>query len=1224
MKKILSLLILATCTMSLVAKPQFQSGRRYQIKCEQYSSGCTSIGSAHGKQTPVYYLENGGTTDDCYWYITEEEPSKYSIQNASTGEYISLIDDVKNEYTYISNGNGNDIRYVHMTQGLDENYPDKSLWTITVYSGNYFSIRNVYAPNHLWDLRVSPSFVVGTYDRADAPNQNQRFAFYDEYGNVVPDVEETTAMGYDVSSWLVANTNGQSSKWDYNNDWSYNTSGNYTNGEASVVYPFYEIWCPTTRQNWRPDYGTLDDCSLSQTLQNLPAGNYTLQADMIAVLQGNVNYNGQYIGAGPASGVFLFANDSTTDASTEDVQPQRYTVEFTIGNEGTVTLGARTQNAIANWVAIDNIHLYYNTTEDALITGELAKLRADAEGKMSATTLETRIAQTDGSFEQLEALRQEITLMSNLPTGFNVSSWLVADTEADSNKWDNNGWGMAPHGDYHNGDASVVYPFYEKWNQYSWGPLANCSLSQTISNLPAGVYTLQADMIAVLQGDVSYNGRYYRFGPASGVSLFANDNTTNARTVDGVPERYTIDFTVGNLGTVTIGARTENTTANWIALDNIALYYHCTDNALITGELAKVRADLSSRLSSEEIEARIAATDGSFEELEQLRKTIMNMPDIGPLASCAKDITIKGRTIFYIDSPEKYMCSISEKHFGTNFTDTIAYTSINGYGTMSINGTPVASGETYTFENVEAGKTYTISFSNGSETVSYPLTFTSLPIVRINGAFQKDIYNQGYITVAQPNKKKAELLNMKAKWRGGITNGSDKHKRNYHVKLLDENGQKLEKRYFDLRKDNSWILESCQVDMSRIRNRVLTDLWNDYRTDPYYIDQEPEALTGTRGEFVELILDDEYRGIYCMTENMDRKQMKLKKYDEATSEVHGQLWKSKDWCYATFMGTIPDHGGGSYYPKYDLSPTNEDSETWDHYDVKYPDIEDVRPTDWSTLYNAVYFVCKASDEEFKAHFSEYFDMPVFIDYYILMETILSTDNHGKNMFFAVYDKQEDKKITFGVWDMDATCGQRWSDDYYHQSFLGPEQDYATFIDNYEHGDYNLFLRLRNTDPDNFNQRVAKRYRDLRQNNLATDSILRRFQNYFKHFKTAGADQRESAKWSGDSDIAGHTLNFYDENNTQDMNIEYNYLTDWFTRRMNYLDTYRFDIDNLQPNGDVDNDYSVTFDDVRAIANHILGRPNTGIFNPVFADANGDGHVTIADVTTAVNLALGRK
>jgi hypothetical protein len=219
------------------------------------------------------------------------------------------------------------------------------------------------------------------------------------------------------------------------------------------------------------------------------------------------------------------------------------------------------------------------------------------------------------------------------------------------------------------------------------------------------------------------------------------------------------------------------------------------------------------------------------------------------------------------------------------------------------------------------------------------------------------------------------------------------------------------------------------------------------------------------------------------------------------------------------------------------------------------------------------------------------------------------------MFFAVYDQQADKKITLGVWDMDATCGQRWSDDYFHKSFLGPEQDYAQFITDNEHGDYNLFRRLRDTDADQFNLRVAKRYRELRQNNLATDSLLRRFQNYFAHFRTAGADQREYDKWNYNSDIAGHVLDFDDE---------YAYLADWFTRRMQYLDETRFDLANLPPNGDGNGDGTVTIADVTAIVNHILGKPQSGSFNEVMADTNGDGAVTIADVTATVNLILGKK
>jgi spore coat protein CotH len=339
--------------------------------------------------------------------------------------------------------------------------------------------------------------------------------------------------------------------------------------------------------------------------------------------------------------------------------------------------------------------------------------------------------------------------------------------------------------------------------------------------------------------------------------------------------------------------------------------------------------------------------------------------------------------------------------------------------------------------------------------------------------------------------------------------------------------------------------------MSRIRNRVLTDLWNAFCTKPYYIKQEKKAMSGTRGHFVELVLNDEYRGIYCMTENLDRKQMKLKKIDEETQTVHGQLWKSKDWSYGVFMGHDSDNNN---YPKRHPSSYNEWSEMWENYEVKYPDFDDYGyQTDWSTLYDAVDFVCTATDANFRQHFTEYFDLPVVMDYYILMETILSTDNHGKNMFFACYDKQEDKRITLAVWDMDATCGQRWSDDYYHDTFLGPEQDYAQFITRYEHGDYNLFRRLRNTNTEDFNMQVRLRYRDLRQNELATENILNRFRTYLDEFKRCGADQREYDKWSFDSDVAHHQLNF---------DVEMDYLTYWFTHRMDYLDRVRFKIDEL--------------------------------------------------------------
>ena len=559
-----------------------------------------------------------------------------------------------------------------------------------------------------------------------------------------------------------------------------------------------------------------------------------------------------------------------------------------------------------------------------------------------------------------------------------------------------------------------------------------------------------------------------------------------------------------------------------------------------------------------------------------------------PLGEAIKEsITFDGFNIVYTSSLGLYLCTIPLNKFGNDYTVTVEYTPKEGYGTLIINGTPVESGQQYTFSQVEANKNYILSITaSDGKTIVTHMTFTSLPVVKMYGTFS-NTYSEGNIIVSEANGLKPEMLNMKAKWRGGITNGNDKHKRNYHVKLIDSNGQKTDRSFFGLRSDNSWILESCQVDMSRIRNRVFTDMWNDYATPPYYADAEPKARTGTRGKFVELILNEEYRGIYCMTEFIDRKQMKLLKYDEETQTQHGQLWKSKDWSYAVFMGHNPN---STSYPGTSPTNFNQWSEAWDQYYVKYPDYDDVSPTNWQTLYDAVNFVCTATVLDFRNHIAEYFDIPLLTDYYILMETILSTDNHGKNMFFAVYDKQTDKRITFAVWDMDATAGQRWSDAYYHWNGMRPEQDYTQYIINNEHGDYNLFRRMKSANPDNFNMNVRLRYRDLRQNHLNTESILNRFRTYLNEFKTSGAAQREYNKWNGDTDINRLSLNF---------DTEMEYIEDWITRRMNYLDNTRFKIAELPLLG-IETIYNDEFEDATADECYdLLGRkvsnPQNGIY-----------------------------
>lgn len=400
--------------------------------------------------------------------------------------------------------------------------------------------------------------------------------------------------------------------------------------------------------------------------------------------------------------------------------------------------------------------------------------------------------------------------------------------------------------------------------------------------------------------------------------------------------------------------------------------------------------------------------------------------------------------------------------------------------------------------------------------------FTFLPMVRLQGNFGYE-YSPATISVVMPDGTSSQLdMNAKVKWRGGTTNAENKHKRNYSVKFLDANGAKQDRKFFGLRKDNHWILDAGQADFSRIRNRVATDLWNDFATKPYYYYREPKALTGTRGQFVEVFLNDEYVGIYCMTENMDRSQLKLKKYTDnadGSQTIHGQLWKCKDFKYAN---------------TWSYGPYDNTSETWGGFETKYPELEDVNPTDYSLLHDAVKFVCDASDEDFTAHAAEYFDIPVLTDYIILCNVLVALDNWaGKNMFWACYDREDDKRLTLAVWDLDATTGSAPMPNYMDR--LEVSDPYTDFSHN-----LNVVYRLDKLEVDNFKANMLARYKELRQTYFAQESFTKRYTDCMDMLAKAGAYARESERWSGDTDIAGASIDYESERA---------YIIDWIDKRL---------------------------------------------------------------------------
>lgn len=420
--------------------------------------------------------------------------------------------------------------------------------------------------------------------------------------------------------------------------------------------------------------------------------------------------------------------------------------------------------------------------------------------------------------------------------------------------------------------------------------------------------------------------------------------------------------------------------------------------------------------------------------------------------------------------------------------------------------------------------------SDGNEVTSVPLRLTFLPLVEIRmPSCNSSTYTTGSMRVTDADLAGYDSTVIAAfRYRGA--SAQNYAKKSYAIKLRDAEGNSIDREYFGLRDDNNWILDAMAIDRACMRNRVSTDLWNDFAAYPWYRRNgtEKKARTGTRGRFVEVFLNGKYHGLYCMTEKIDRKQLKLKKYvaetDSTAAEIHGVLYKSSQWCDEVHMtiGTTPR--------AYD---NNKRSETWASWEVKYPDWEEEK-IDWGPLWNAINFITTSEEEYFNDNFSAYFDQPMVRDYYLLVELIRGNDNAGKNMYLFGYDilgKKYKKCLGIAVWDMDSSWGRNWNaaDLYYTY-----DQPLSAFYSN-----FGLFVRLERSTYWSWKQLAAQRYAELRTTFFQPEALIKRFTDYRDLFLESGVTEREKQRWpTYHPDIAGDVTD----------------IATWIERRIEFLDT----------------------------------------------------------------------
>jgi hypothetical protein len=481
-------------------------------------------------------------------------------------------------------------------------------------------------------------------------------------------------------------------------------------------------------------------------------------------------------------------------------------------------------------------------------------------------------------------------------------------------------------------------------------------------------------------------------------------------------------------------------------------------------------------------------------------------PTVPVLSAQLTNFKINGASCAYDSTQNTFYYPVSAGTQLTSYSVTFDTTTTKA---IYLDGIRVLNGSIVTF-SLKADQEINIQAVNSlSAVTNYDMIITGLPIVTLNtNESIGDERITGLFKLVNPDyQSQKSQLEINSSTSVSIRGATSRYypKSSYSVHLVDGSGNDIDKSLLGLRDDNNWILDAMYIDQSRMRNRLATDMWNSFNNVPH-IASEPEALNGTRGYMTEVFVNYKYVGVYCLTEKLDRKQLKIKKQ-------YGNMYKSNDWTNETDF--------------YGLSPFNNASATWGGWELEYPDLGHTPAPNWGYLHDEISFILNSTDGVFTSEVKNKVDINNIVDYFIFMNITRATDNQNKNTFFSFYDSRNASKFFYSVWDLDGSMGGYAGGGRAPNSIIG-------------YGNNNLFARLIKLNPENFKGLVKARWAILKSNQLSKSKVSERIEAYRKILGTTKAFNRERTTWG---------------NIPQDLNSEAAFISTWYSAQYDLMDDY---------------------------------------------------------------------
>lgn len=487
-------------------------------------------------------------------------------------------------------------------------------------------------------------------------------------------------------------------------------------------------------------------------------------------------------------------------------------------------------------------------------------------------------------------------------------------------------------------------------------------------------------------------------------------------------------------------------------------------------------------------------------------------------SSCYEEIVIDEdpefdpHTLFSINHIDGVTDQVSNRVFfsvGAGTMDPfIAEIHYENYSRLSFRGNPLQNDTLNDLGSININQPYTCVGTSGNQTDTFSVVFTSLPVVHI--VTEEEIVDepkslcQIHLQYDDQGDGDAQIYQFKSTAGVEIRGASSMKysKVSYGVELWKNSSEEDYKTgLLGMRPSEDWILDAMYIDDLRMRNKLSFDIWKIMQHSGSR--DEKATYMGINSRFVELLINNEYMGLYCLNEKLS---------PELLNFEHDQLLRGGVMYKAIYWGE-----GATKFEVLNDPPQN--SFFWDGWEQIYPSHD----TCWDPLARLRNFVVNSTDAQFEDSIADMVDLQNLTDYYLFVNLILGYDNTGKNTYLVRTDHASGFRIL--PWDVEATWGIAWNKERNNPTGI---------LTNH------LFERLVATNTEGYTQQLSIQWDQLREE-LLTDAVISGMVNeYYQLLTESGAYAREKEKW---------------QEFPMDYPSEYQYISKWITDRLAFLDEH---------------------------------------------------------------------